>query len=147
MGGRLFGLQREVLQSEFCRKGSCGMGGGGHVGSAFRLQSKMCSPSLSLSGFLPISLCELWVGECLYPWGSAGGNTNKHRRLLPLCGSVLCWRDSFVPSQWVCQLALLLCVCWTHQGLIIFWRTFLRSLPTHVFVVSLHDLRADGFTR
>lgn len=86
----------------------------GMLGQLLALQSKMCSLSLSLppplSGFLPVSLCELWVGERLYPRRSAGGNTNKHHRLLPLCGSVLCWRDGFVPSQRVCQLCSLVCV-------------------------------------
>lgn len=63
-----------------------------------------CFPSLSVFGSLSISLCESSLGERLYPWGSAGGNTNKLWRLLPLCGSVLCWRDGFVPSPWACQL-------------------------------------------
>lgn len=92
-----------------------GGGGGGDVGWAIWWKWKMCS--LLCSGFLPASLCEPWVGECLYPWRSAGRNTNKHRRLLPLCGSVPGWRDGFVPSLWECQLCSPVCVyVWVYLG-------------------------------
>lgn len=133
----------------------------GMLGQLLALQSKMCSLSLSLppplSGFLPVSLCELWVGERLYPRRSAGGNTNKHHRLLPLCGSVLCWRDGFVPSQRVCQLCSLVCVwvfiwvaqrhwqrehqtsatlCTAHHSFHPFWSRFFRSLQTPVVLAA-----------
>lgn len=58
-----------------------------------------------------------WIlaGECLYPFGSAGGNTNERP---PLCGSVLGWRDWFVPSPRVCQpcLAPRLCIAAQTQA-------------------------------
>lgn len=110
---------RKVAQPERGLIGSCGMqmrgeGGGEDIGSAFCTTIKDVLPvalALPLSGSLSVSLCELRARACLCPRRSAGGNTNKRHRVLPLCGCVLCWRDGFVPSQWVCQLCSLVCVC------------------------------------
>lgn len=97
------------------------MGGGGDVRSAFWPQSKMCSLSLSLSpspGFFPFPCVSSESESVCIHVDQLEGIPISTAGFFPLCGSVLCWRDGFVPSQWACQLFCFVCVCLfgVHRG-------------------------------